>query len=112
MSKTSQRSNDKIWKAHMRAWKDSGMSRAKYCRQQNLSYESFKYWEKKFKLQSVTSDTPLVPVPSIALKQASENRTNYATLKVDLNSRYKIEVYDGFSPVTLSRLISALEFCS
>ena len=103
-------SNHKIWQAHLKAWDSSGFSRAEYCRQQNLSYPAFKYWEKKL-ISRPSSPPAFVTVPAVRVEQAMLGRKEVARLKVDLGGRYRIEVYDDFSSVTLSRLLSLLAAC-
>ena len=39
----------KIWRSHISAWQKSGLSRAKYCRQNNLSSHALGYWHKKYR---------------------------------------------------------------
>ena len=38
LSQKKQFPGEKIWKAHLQAWRKSGLSGMGYCRQQNLSY--------------------------------------------------------------------------
>lgn len=105
--KTSKR---KIWQAHLKAWGSSGLSRAEYCRQQNLSYHAFRYWGKKL-LGRQGSKPAFVAVPALRVEQFSLCRNEVARLKVDLGGRYRIEVHDDFSSATLTRLLSTLEGC-
>ena len=106
-SSTRNTSNNKIWQAHLKSWVSSGLSRAEYCRQQNISYHAFKYWEKKLLVKK--SSTPaFVSVPAVRIEQSFLSSDESAKLRVDIRGRYRIEVYDDFSPVTLSRLISTL----
>ena len=100
--------NSKIWQAHLRALQKSGLTRAEYCRQHNLSYHALTYWKKKADLQKKAA-THFVSVPAVRIKQGVNNHT--AALKIDLDARLKIEVYDGFTPATLSRIISTLQGC-
>ncbi|SHK60651.1 IS66 family insertion sequence element accessory protein TnpA [Paramaledivibacter caminithermalis] len=40
--------NDRlIWEKRIKEYKDSGLSGAQWCRENNLSYHAFKYWHYK-----------------------------------------------------------------
>lgn len=36
-----------FWKNHVHAWQDSGLSKARYCREHDLIYHQFIYWVPK-----------------------------------------------------------------
>lgn len=97
-------SGEKAWRAHIRAWKKSGLSGRDYCRQYKLSYYAFAYWKKKLE-GSKTSSVELVPLPS-----AVQLVERGAALHVEVNG-YRVEVMDGFTPATLARMITTLEGC-
>lgn len=98
--------NSKIWLAHLKACQNSGLTRAEYCRQHNLSYHALNYWKKKTDRQQKAAFN-FVPVPAIRIAQvATHNHT--ATLKVDLGGSLKIEIHDGFTPATLFQAVQAL----
>ena len=102
-------SNSRIWLAHLNSWRQSGLTRAEYCRQQDLSYHALNYWKKKTDRQQKAA-CHFVPVPAIRIAQAvSHDRT--ATLKVDLGRNLKIEVHDGFTPATLFQVVQTLRGC-
>ncbi|GBE11747.1 hypothetical protein BMS3Abin13_00022 [bacterium BMS3Abin13] len=99
--------HERYWQAHVTALKKSGLSRAEYCRQHELSYHALTYWHRKLSRRSRTGTT-LVPV---ALEQISA-RTEHsrgAGLKILVNDRIAIEVDDNFSLTTLGRVLSVLE---
>ena len=107
---TPKTTNRKIWQSHLKAWGDCGLSRAEYCRQQNISYHAFKYWEKKL-IDKQGSRPAFISVPALRIEQGILRRNDQAKLIVALGGRYRIEVHDDFSPITLSRLISTLGAC-
>ena len=102
--------NNKIWQAHLKAWQKSGLARAEYCRQHNLSYHALTYWKKKADRQKKAA-THFVSVPAARINQGVIAHNHTAALKIDLGNRLKIEVHDGFTPATLSRIISTLKAC-
>jgi len=100
------------WQAHVQAFRRSGLSRAEYCRRQNLSYHALTYWQRKLSgLGPGKSVSPLVPVPVPLAGNIGHHSSQLgrAALRVILPGRLSVEVGDGFSPVTLSRLLATLE---
>ena len=102
----------KFWSTHVRSWRKSGLSRAEYCRQHDLSYHALTYWHQRIDPE-VSRSISLVPVPVEKAHFLLErsNDENSPTLKLEIRQGFKIEVSDGFSPVTLKRLISTLAGC-
>ena len=89
------------WPAHMKAWGQSGQSRAAYCEQHGLKLSTFAYWRQRLKTDSTS--VRLVQLPTRA-----QRHTEGSTLRVMIDSRYTIEVEDGFSPATLGHIIEVL----
>ena len=98
----------KIWKSHLKAWRKSGLNGMEYCRQHTLSYYAFNYWKKKYH-RPASPDISLVRVP--AKRVMATAGLSGSPLKIEVGNRFKVEVRDGFSPQTLSSLISTLEGC-
>ena len=64
-----------FWESHVHVWQDSGLSKARYCRENKLRYHQFIYWIPKvvLKIQPkiITAPTPkLLPV---MIKQSTES---------------------------------------
>ena len=95
------------WQRHIRSQQKSGLSRAEYCRQQNLSYHALTYWQKKLGKAS-PSVTTLVPVPVEKILRPPVTSQG-AGVKIILNNTVAIEVSEQFSPLTLHRVLSVLE---
>lgn len=100
----------KIWRTHIDAWQKSGLSRAEYCRQNNLSPHALGYWHKKYEKSGQVGMT-LVPVPLTGKLKVMEPLAWHSTLKVEIGNGFKVEVADGFTPATLTRLVATLEAC-
>lgn len=96
------------WQAHVRAMKQSGLSRAEYCRQHNLSYHALNYWHRKLSGPG-NSESTLVPVTIGHGMGQAFHRPAQAALRVILPGRLSVEVGDTFSPATLIRLLATLE---
>ena len=98
------------WQAHVQTFRRSGLSRAEYCRRQNISYHALAYWQRKLSGSGVGGAVPaLVPVPLAGNIASHSSLPGRAALRVILPGRLSIEVSDGFSPATLSRLLATLE---
>jgi len=98
------------WQAHVQAFRRSGLSRAEYCRQQSISYHALTYWQRKLSRPGTgNSVSALVPVPLASNIVPHSSPPGRATLRVILPGRLSVEVGDGFSPTTLSRLLATLE---
>lgn len=90
------------WQARIDAWKESGGSMAKWCREQQINYNQFVYWKDKLdrinhKSQEAISSRFIelvdAPVdPGIALE--------YAGVQIHLKS--------NFDKVTLQRCVQVL----
>ena len=89
-----------VWSSHVEAWKNSGLSQIDYCRQHNLSRNQFTYW--KCKLDKKHELVTFVPISGNSV--LSRNQT---PIKLNIGC-YQIEVGDGFTPETLTNLISTL----
>jgi len=101
--------NQRRWQAHVQAFRRSGLSRAEYCRQHNLSYHALTYWQRKLFTSEPAQECSLVPVSIQPLPAAKNKGANMASLRVILPGGCTIEVSDDFSPATLSRLLTTLE---
>lgn len=102
-------SSNKIWRAPIKVWRKSGLSGTEYCRQRQLSYYAFIYWKKKLgSHQKITAATNFVPVPA---NLGCDHGPPDSAMKVEVGSRFKVEVHDGFRPGTLARIIATLEKC-
>ncbi len=105
----------KKWRSHLKAQARSGLSRAEYCRQQNLSYHAFFYWQRK--LASSLAAEPstasvLVPI-ALTSSRPSEPELHPPSMPVGLHlllpGRVTVAIGDSFSAAALDRLLTVLE---
>ncbi len=96
------RQKRKFWQAHIKAWKDSNLSQAEYCRKQGLKAHRLGYWINK---KSEKPDHPLALVEIPIQKMPVRNN---AALRLTIGNHYQIEIDDHFSPVTLERILLTL----
>jgi hypothetical protein len=94
----------KFWEDHLRAWRESGLTQAGYCRKHGLSDKSFLYWKKR--LAGARLSVSLVEVPAF---QATPVLPGCRPLRLMLGNRYGIEIERGFDEETLGRLLQVLE---
>ena len=94
------------WQLHVQAMKESGLSRAAYCRKHGLSYDAFTYW--CHKLSDVTlPHAALVQVPVQAMLEEC-GRAQNSGVKIVVGDRLAIEVSERFSVETPGRALSVL----
>ena len=85
------------WSARLSAWHISGKSGLAWCRDNAISYDQFKYWQKKLR-------NPVQHGKSgqfVPLKIAS------TPLRIECNGVY-LHVSPGFDPVLLREVVSVL----
>jgi hypothetical protein len=104
-----QRLTQHHWQAHVKAHKQSGLSRAEYCRQYNLSYYALTYWSRKLSSTGKNNRSTLVPVPILPDARQNSVQADSTALKIILPGKMSIEVGDNFSPATLTRLLATLD---
>jgi hypothetical protein len=96
------------WEAHIRAQQKGGLSRAEYCRRNDLSCHALTYWRRKLSGSS-SGKSQLVPVPMEKILRSRQPAAATSGVKILLNDRIAIEVAEEFSPKTLNRILSVLE---
>jgi len=106
-SKENHHSKDsKYWEAHVSAWKDSGLSQAQYCRQNDLPLSRFYTWKAKFEPQK------LVPI-----KVAEEVESQYINVRVEkmtiqLPNGIELHIPSNLSIESLLPGLTALQLAS
>ncbi len=53
----------KNWQAHIRQWKESGLSQQRYCEERGLALSTFQWWRSRLKKEQSKSDTSIVRLP-------------------------------------------------
>jgi hypothetical protein len=96
-----------FWRTHITSWEKTDLSQAEYCRWNGLSSRSFGYWKKRQDNGKVNS-VSFIPVP-LAPTMDVGTKVGRLPLCILLDDRYRIEVGDDFSPLTLQRLVHTLE---
>lgn len=92
-----------FWEGHVRKWRDSTLTQAEYCRQNNLNPRSLTHW--KGEITRTCEEIRFVPVPfagPLPMKTGT-------AIKLAINEKYMVEVPDGFTPSTLKQVLQVLE---
>lgn len=100
--KLSKGARQEFWEGHFKAYKDSGLTIKDYCKHNNLSLKSFKYWEQKYSKDTATNFIPVRITPIV-------NNDKGTALSLKVGEDYDIEIRDGFNPVTQNLLLKTLE---
>ena len=119
MANTSPREEKRrLWLEHIQAAQGSGLSAAAYCRLHGLSYKSFVYWKRVLSESALQAEhssvletdfeeiTAIVPC---ALPRAIVADQGFASLRVEVGGRFRIEVQGDFSPAVFAKLVRTLE---
>lgn len=95
----------KFWKKHIERWSKTELTQNAYCRANKLRPNRFTYWKTKFKKQNLPVEfVQVTPVPlETPLACHSSN-----TIKLNMKSGFQVEVPDGFSQITLERLLKVV----
>ena len=93
------------WKKQIVDWRKSGQSQVGFCRENELSRWAFLYWKRKLLDNSTGGDASFVQVPN-PLEMKLDQR---GTISIEIKSRYRIEVEEGFEAAALKQILDVLE---
>lgn len=93
------------WSGQVDQWRSSGLTQKEYCSKQGISLERFGTWKRRLDRESQKQPGALVAVPSRIVTSALHTP---CTLKLVVNERYRVEIPDAFSPVTLETVLHVL----
>jgi hypothetical protein len=91
---------EQFWRAQSQSQKESGLSRRAYCREHQLNYEHFNYWERKFHKQTIAPALLPVKIASLS-KTDSQGVETLCTLA--FKNGHELKIHDkGVLPLLLS----------
>jgi hypothetical protein len=97
------RKKAEYWTGHINKWKESGLKQVDYCRANNLSRQRFTYWKSKDNRKRKSPKfIPVIPKPTSLIPEKT------SPLKIHVGGKFCIEVGEGFSEETLTRLIKTI----
>ena len=110
-----------FWQEHLRAWSQSGLTQADYCRQHQLSAPAFGWWKRQLEgkprprkrspaaKQTERGDRPDVRFVEVQRASAVDAGGSPAVYEVLLSRGRAIRVGHAFDPEVLKRLIATVE---
>ena len=93
------------WSGHIGRWKESGLSKATYCRRNGLAQHCFHYWFHKLE-RSAEAPPTVVPVSFPLQGPLPEHKP---ALSIKVGSRFEVTIQGDFHPPVLKKLIRTLE---
>jgi hypothetical protein len=95
-SSTSSISDESYWADHVKLKRASGLSRAQYCRNNNLKCHQLEYWEHK--LISKQTNTQLLPIKIIANEkvaiESKDSNSSKLLCKLKLKNGSSLKIYE------------------
>ena len=104
-SKAANKKRAQFWRYHIDIWSRSGLAQNAYCSANNLKPNRLTYWKNKFKRQNLPVEFIQVPQVKTAKITSSQFRD---VLRLNIDSGFQIEVPDGFSQTTLTKVLEVL----
>jgi hypothetical protein len=74
-----------FWEEHFKTWKNSGLSQTQYCKDNNLTSNSFLNWKKKF--QNEKQNNKFIEIPAI-----KNDSSDVGIIDLKINDRYRLSV--------------------
>ena len=93
------------WTDQVKQWRSSSLTQKQYCSKEGISLERFGAWKRRLDREGQKQTGALIAVPSRIVSSALHNA---GTLKLVVNERYRVEIPDAFSPVTLETVLHIL----
>jgi hypothetical protein len=95
------------WRGQVAQWRDSGLTQKEYCNKEGISLERLGTWKRRLDREGQEQTGALVAVPSKTVSSALS--TSGTMLRLVVNERYRVEIPDAFSPVTLQTVLHVLD---
>lgn len=97
-----------FWKNHIEECEKGCLSQVEYCQVHKIALSTFGYWKRKLN-QCVKAKPVFYPI-AIAPEYSGNDNEHTTGLILHLKDRrFSLEIENGFSPSTLSRVVSTLE---
>lgn len=96
---TSPNRKEQLWRKHIINWRESDLSQAEYCRRNELSAKSFTYWLGRIRKN---------PEPVCFVRVPIKPQTPDGPLSLIFGDDCRLEICDGFNPVTLENAVRVL----
>ncbi len=93
------------WIEEVRLWRNSGLTQKEYCIREGISLERLGRWKRRLDREDHKQSGALVAIPSRIVASAL---CNDPKIRLVISERYRVEIPDAFSPVTLERVLQVL----
>ena len=98
---------ERMWRAHLAAFRASGATRRAFCTRRHLPLASFYYWQKRLRDNSVGVDSMAVTRPRLIPIEVL--RSPDARYEIRLAGGRQLIVSDGFDVSAVRALVDVLE---
>jgi hypothetical protein len=96
------------WRAHVEAWRGSGLSQVSYCRDHGISQSSLKYWNRRLNIAPQPLTLPsIVEIAPVTALRAFQSEPAPLTLRIA--GRYQLDIRDDFPSLVLEKVVRTLE---
>ena len=107
MKNSAVKSKEEYWKEHVRNFNKSGVSRRKYCVEKNLSYWTFRNWQKK--TEADHSSENLVKISHLNYPAINESQSlPQSTIEIVISQKIFIRLNKDFDGELLRSVMSEL----
>jgi hypothetical protein len=97
------------WRRHVEAWRESGLSQADYCRQQNLNRKTFSLWTRRVRDDlSMSKDSPLELISVQVTPSAPVVTAEASPILLRFPHGAQLELSTAVSPCWLAELLRCL----
>jgi len=98
----------KFWQTHIEECGECGLSQIEYCQTHKIPLSTFGYWKRKLN-QGVNTKPVFYPIAISSDHARYDNENTNGFILHLKNGRFSLEIENGFSASTLSRVVSTLE---
>lgn len=99
-------SRRQYWSGQVERWRGSGLTQKEYCFKEGISLERLGRWKRRLDREGQRRTGGLVAIPSGIVSSALHVSP---PIKLVVNGRYRVEIPDAFSPVTLEAVLHVLD---
>ena len=98
-----------FWQAPLEAWRESGLTQRAYCRRHELPEGDLSHWKHRLRKEQrrLSAKTQLVPI-RVVKESAPGNVDQEGDLAWVFGSGLRLEIGNGFNPITLRRVLEVL----
>lgn len=116
MAKRTKSKGSSYWRAQLANWSRSDLSQVEFCRRQDLTLSTFRWWRRKLQIRQVgplqdKSSSKAVQSPFLPVHLLNPIRSR-PLIEIHLPGNRRIHVPPGFDPETLKEVLAVLEGCA